>query len=113
MNIQTLLGHWQASYHGKRTSRSFPIELPIDEAAKILALAEMYPDQNQAQIITDLLRAALNELEEYFPYQAGNRQVTTDENGDPIYEDVGLTPKFLRLSNKYRKLLEDEIKEST
>ena len=33
----------------------------------------------------------------------------SDEQGDPIYEDVGLTPRFVELTRKNRKKLQAEL----
>jgi len=49
-----------------------------------------------------LLSTALDELEEALPYVPGTKIVAEDEFGDPIYEDVGVTPLFEELSRKYR-----------
>ena len=106
MRIQELVAHWEANSKGERTPQTYSINLPLREAAQILALKEMYPDCTEDQILTDLLCYALAELSQAFPYEAG-RQVAQDEYGDPIYEDAGLTPKFIRLAEKYRSTLEE------
>jgi hypothetical protein len=48
-----------------------------------------------------LLGAALDELEASLPYVKGSKVVATDEMGDPLYEDIGLTPRFLTLSRRH------------
>lgn len=35
------------------------------------------------------------------PYKQGNKVVSFDELGDPLYEDVGLTPKYLQLRQQF------------
>jgi RNA polymerase sigma-32 factor len=50
---------------------------------------------------TDGIAAALEELETSFPYIKGQHVIATDEEGDPLYEDVGPTPRFLTLSRRY------------
>jgi hypothetical protein len=35
------------------------------------------------------------------PYVKGSTVVATDEEGDPLYEDVGPTPRFLALSRRH------------
>lgn len=105
MRIQELVAHWETNNKGERTPQQFSIHLPLKEAAQVLALKEMYPDCSEEQILTDLLCFALGELSQAFPYEAG-QQVAQDEYGDPIYEDAGLTPKFIRLAQKYRHSLE-------
>ncbi|MGE8419918.1 MAG: pilin assembly protein, partial [Pseudomonas sp.] len=41
------------------------------------------------------------ELEASFPYIQGQQVIATDEEGDPLYEDIGPTPRFLALSRRY------------
>ena len=108
MRIQELVTHWEKANRGERTRQQFSINLPLREAAQVLALKEMYPDCSEEQILTDLLCFALGELSQSFPYEAG-KEVAQDEYGDPIYEDAGLTPKFIRLAQKYRSTLEAEM----
>jgi len=37
----------------------------------------------------------------------GTKVVATDEEGDPIYEDSGLTPKYLQLTREHIKQLKN------
>lgn len=71
------------------------------------ALAEIYAGRTQAQILTDLLSAALDELQESLPYIEGERVVSEDDYGDPIYEDAGLSPRFHALTQKHLRDLEN------
>jgi hypothetical protein len=32
--------------------------------------------------------------------------ISRDDQGDPVYEDIGLTPRFVELTRKYKKSLE-------
>ena len=48
------------------------------------------------------------ELEESFPYVQGQHVVATDEEGDPLYEDVGPTPRFLALSRRHLEDLSEQ-----
>jgi hypothetical protein len=32
--------------------------------------------------------------------------ISRDDQGDPAYEDIGLTPRFVELTRKYKKNLE-------
>ena len=91
------------------TAREYLVHLPLHDAARIKAMATLFPDRTETQIITELLSAALDEMEESFPYVTGERVITEDEQGDPIYEDVGLTPRFYRLTQENVKGLEDEL----
>jgi hypothetical protein len=44
------------------------------------------------------------------PYVPGKKVISTDEQGDPVYEDAGPTPRFAELTRHYRKKLEAELK---
>ena len=103
MNVRDLLSIWDKTAGGELTVEQFSVQLPVEDAARLLALAEMYPRRTVDEIITDLLSAALNEVESSLPYVRGNAVVATDEEGDPIYEDVGPTPRFLALTRKHRE----------
>jgi len=61
----------------------------------------MYPKRNTEELLGELIGAALEELEASFPYIKGQQVIATDEEGDPLYEDVGPTPRFLTLSRRY------------
>lgn len=62
------------------------------------ALADLCPRHPIETIIADLLGAALQEVESRLPYQRGEKIIALDEEGDPLYEDTGPTPRFLELS---------------
>ena len=70
----------------------------------------MFPGRSVEQLITELLGEALKEIVAAMPYVAGKRVISTDEQGDPVYEDVGLTPRFMELARKHRRALEDASK---
>lgn len=99
--MKELLRVWERTAKGGLTMEEYPVRLPVEDAAKLNALAEMYPRRTVEELITDLLSAALHELESGLPYIGGNHVIGTDEEGDPLYEDVGLTPRFLALSQKH------------
>lgn len=108
MKIRDLVKIWEKDASGKMTERTFTVKLPLHDAARIMALAEMYPARTASQIITDLLGSALDELEEAFPYAKGETIIAEDEYSDPIYEDVGLTPVFFEKTQKFLRQLESE-----
>jgi hypothetical protein len=37
---------------------------------------------------------------------AGKRVIASDEQGDPVYEDIGPTPRFMELARAHRRRLE-------
>jgi hypothetical protein len=106
--MKELLQHWQGEAAGRVTAEQYPVRLDLDDAARIHALAEMFPGRSREQIITDLLHTALQQLAASMPYLQGRKVISTDEQGDPVYEDAGLTPRFMELTRRYRKQLESE-----
>ena len=82
------------------------MRLPLDDAARLHALAELFPGQTVEEIVTDLLSAGLDEIAAAMPYERGPKVISRDDHGDPLYEDVGLTPRFVELTRKYKKNLE-------
>lgn len=102
MTFKSLLDRWQVEPEPPLAAESFSIRLPVGDAARIAALAELFPEVSQERIITDLLHAGLEEIEAAMPYEAGERVIREDEFGDPVYEDVGMTPRFVDLVKKKR-----------
>ncbi len=88
MKVPELLRLWEKTADGKLTDESYSVQLPVRDAAKLHALAELYPRRSMDKIITDLLSAALSDVESGLPYVSGPNIVATDEEGDPLYEDV-------------------------
>ena len=109
MSFKDLLESWRENAAQPRTATEYAVRLPVDDAARLAALAEMFPGRTPEQLITDLLGSALQEIETSMPYIAGKKVISSDEQGDPIYEDIGLTPRFVDLTRKNRKKLEAEL----
>ena len=103
MKVHDLLCLWEKTANGKLTLEQYSIHLPVEDAAKLQALAEMYPRRSITDLITDLLSAALNDVETGMPYISGNTIVARDEEGDPLYEDIGPTPRYLSLTQKHMR----------
>ena len=110
MSFKELLESWRETAAAPRTASTFAVHLPLDEAAQLAALAEMFPGRSAEQLITELLGAALKELAAAMPYVAGKRVISNDEQGDPLYEDVGPTPRFMSLARAHRRSLEAQGK---
>lgn len=107
MKVKDLPLIWEKHNSGQLTEESYRIRLATEDAAKLKALAELYPRRAVTDLISDLLSASLNEIESSMPYVRGDTVIARDEEGDPLYEDVGPTPKFLSLTQKH---LNDFIK---
>jgi hypothetical protein len=108
VRFKELLDSWRDAAADSPTAKSYAVRLPLDEAAQLLALAEMFPGRTVEQLISELLAAALKETAAAMPYVAGRRVIATDEQGDPIYEDVGPTPRFIALARQHRRALQGD-----
>lgn len=105
MIFKELFDAWASAEQPAKTSEAYSIRLDAVDAAKVHALADLYPGVDHERVITDLLSLALEQAEAAIPYVPGAKVVREDEFGDPIYEDSGLTPKYLELSKKHLKAL--------
>jgi hypothetical protein len=105
MRIAELIQRWAKEGHAPTSVRTYAVHLPLRDAARVEALHVMYPNYSDAQLMADLIRAALDELEVAMPYIPGSRIIAEDDYGDPIYEDLGPTPKFYALSHEILRKL--------
>ena len=111
MKVKDLVQEWGNAGDSRLAAREIHIRLSLSDAARIAALGEMYPAVTETNIISDLLSAALDELEVAMPYVQGTRVIAEDDRGDPIYEDVGNTARFHALIKKQLATLERELRE--
>ncbi len=109
MKFKPLLERWKKDAAPARTLREYAIRLPLDDAARLHALAEMFPGQPIEAIIADLLHAGLDEIAAAMPYEPGPKVISRDDQGDPVYEDVGLTPRFVELTRKFTKSIKAAV----
>jgi hypothetical protein len=105
MRIAELIQRWSSAGQHSTETRSYGVQLPLRDAARIEALRIMYPNRTESQLMADLIRAALDELEVAMPYVPGKRIIAEDDYGDPIYEDLGPTPQFYSLSHEILRKL--------
>jgi hypothetical protein len=106
VKFKALLDHWKKDPPPARTAREYAIRLPLEDAARLHALCELYPGRTLEELLTDLLHAALEEIVAAMPYEPGPKIISRDDQGDPVYEDVGLTPRFAELTRRAKKSLE-------
>ncbi len=106
MTFKALLDDWAGEQAPTKTREAYSIHLDNDDAARVHALADLFPGVDEIRIITDLLSAALEQTEAAIPYVPGDKVIREDEFGDPVYEDVGLMPRFLELVRQHRKEIE-------
>jgi hypothetical protein len=106
VSFKELLDSWRDSAAAPRTARAYAVRLPLEDAAQLAALADMFPGRSSEQLISELLSQALKEVAAAMPYVPGQRVISTDEQGDPVYEDLGPTPRFMALTRNHRRELQ-------
>ena len=108
MKVSELAQLWEGTAGGQLTKTRYNLRLSLEDAAKLEALAEMYPRRSMEHLLGDLISAALSDLEVSLPYIKGNKVIALDELGDPMFEDVGPTPRFLSLAKKHLDSLKQQ-----
>ncbi len=106
MKFKSLLDRWRKETVPTRTAQEYAIRLSLDDASRLHALAALFPGRQIEDFITDLLHAGLDEVAAAMPYEPGPKVISRDDQGDPVYEDVGLTPRFVELTRRFKKSLE-------
>jgi hypothetical protein len=106
VKFKSLLDRWKKAAAPQKTAQEYSIRLALDDAARLHALAELVPGQPLETILSDLLRTSLDEIAAAMPYERGSKVISSDDHGDPLYEDVGLTPRFVELTRKFKKELQ-------
>jgi len=62
MKVTDLPKHWEGAKKPVERSHDYNLTLPLEDAARIAALAELYPDRSEADILNDMIGAALDDL---------------------------------------------------
>jgi len=110
MDPKDLVKIWTAPDLSKLTPKQISLRLPIQVAAKISALCDMYPRKTKTEIIGDLLATALDQLEAGLDSTDGNFLGKHPETGEEIHESYhGPLKDFRTLTDKYLKELETEL----
>lgn len=109
MKLDQLIDYWDRHARGRLADSPMTVKLSEADKRKLDALAYHYPLKSREALLRDMLGAAMNELETSFPYREGSAVVARDEDGFEIYEDVGLTPRFLKLIQKHMKNLKQRL----
>ena len=112
MKIKELVKHWDKHGRGRLPRDAAYLSLADQHHDRLQKLAALYPMKSTQDLMRDLISAALDELETSFPYVQGEKVVAYDEDGFEIYEDKGLTPQFVALSQKHIKRLKARQLES-
>ncbi len=102
-SISSMLKAWDQHIieHHPKIRREIPISK--EDVAKLEALAEVYQLPVE-DIIANLISNALREVEAKMPYVEG-RNVIRVEEGEPVYDDAGHTPAYLRAKERIEQEL--------
>ena len=104
--FENLLTKWQREGNGAISKQFYDVKLSDMDIATLQSLKQQFPRINEETLLREILAASLMTLEQHFPYQPGERIVAIDECGDEIYEDCGMTPRFLSLCREFQKQIE-------
>jgi hypothetical protein len=106
VKFKPLLDRWKKHPPPQRTAAQYAVRLPLDDASRLHALVELFPGLTVEEIVTDLLHAGLDEIAAAMPYEPGPAIISRDDHGDPVYEDIGMTPRLVELARKHKRTLE-------
>ncbi|MGC8121659.1 hypothetical protein [Marinobacter sp. VGCF2001] len=62
MKVTELPELWEKEKQAQERSHEYNLRLPLEDAARIAALAELYPDRSESDILNDMVAAALDDL---------------------------------------------------
>lgn len=62
MKVTDLPKHWEKKKEPVERTHDYNLRLPLEDAARIAALAELYPDRSESDILNDMVAAALDDL---------------------------------------------------
>ncbi len=108
MKADDLIRIWYAPDHSKLIPKQWSIRLPIQVAAKINALCDIFHNKTKTEIISDLLTIAIDQLESQLPSTKGKQLENDAITGKPVYEDIGLKGKYLTAAEFHLRFLEKE-----
>lgn len=88
-----LLKDWEARLLSQRQKVTRSISLYDTDVVKVKALAAVFGISEQ-EIVASIIHHGLFELESRIPYEKGARVIRVEE-GEDIYEDIGMMPKYI------------------
>lgn len=62
MKVTDLPKQWEQEKQPAERTHDYNLRLPLEDAARISALAELYPDRSESDILNDVIGAALDDL---------------------------------------------------
>ncbi len=96
--ISQMLQAWEQHLVEHRPQIDYEIAVQREDVIKLETLAELY-QLPLNDIIANLISAAIKESEQKMPYVQG-RNIIRIEEDDPVYEDVGKTPRYIEIKQR-------------
>ncbi len=62
MKVTDLPKHWKQKKQSVERTHDYNLRLPLEDAARVAALAELYPGRSESDILNDVIGAALDDL---------------------------------------------------
>lgn len=62
MKVTDLPKYWEKKKEPVERTHDYNLRLPLEDAARVAALAELYPDRTESDILNDMIAAALDDL---------------------------------------------------
>jgi len=109
MKASELISLWTAPDNSRLTAKQFSFRLPVHVAAKLAALAELFPSKSRTEIVGDLLSTAIEDVYNALPSHPGGEYDRHPDTGEMMYEETGHKAYFRGLANRHYAELEKEM----
>ncbi|MFP8967865.1 hypothetical protein ACKC9G_14900 [Pokkaliibacter sp. CJK22405] len=100
-DFEKLLSQWEAQAQDQQPSTEISVTLSEEDHERLQALAILY-GMTADEVSSQLMHTALKAVESSMPYLPGTK-VIREEEGEAIYEDIGPTPRYLKLREELRQ----------
>lgn len=94
MDVEELIENWQEQDGGPLTVGEWAVRLTVRDAARLAALADLYPARGREALLRDLLAFALDAVERALPSADAGEIVSETDEGDPLYAQDGPGVRF-------------------
>jgi len=110
MEPRDLVNRWHEEPKYPLTPKQISIRLPIDVAAKVAALCEVFPSRTKSEIIADLVAASVDQLVRELPSEKGDFLENESIPGRKrVFQDIGPKGRFLEGTARHLRQLEKEV----
>lgn len=100
-DIHTLLDELERRAHQVANEREVTLKIDQEDLIRLQALAEVY-GLSTDEVGANLLHRTLLAVEEKLPYRPGPGIIRVEDD-EPVYEDIGPTPRYLEVKRRLEK----------